>query len=117
MTGLPKVSTESKQAVDELKNLLHLSNNQLSKITLFKTQGNKQLPDNDMLCFLKFHNYEMMFDFIDYHRQGQKNISGYKSSGYKSATKAEKTDDDDKKDKEKAKAEAEKIKDKEKKES
>ena len=68
VTGLPKVSTESKQAVDELKNLLHLSNNQLNKITLFKTQGNKHLPENEMLCFLKFHNYEMMFDFIDYHR-------------------------------------------------
>jgi hypothetical protein len=39
----------------------------------------------------------MMFDFIDYHRQNQKNISGYKSSGYKSATKTERTDDDPKK--------------------
>jgi len=87
VTGLPKVSTESKQAVDQLKNLLHLSNNQLNKITLFKTQGNKPLPDNEMLCFLKFHNYEMMIDFIDYHRSNQKNFSGYKSSGYKSSTK------------------------------
>jgi hypothetical protein len=38
VTGLPKMSTESSAAVDELKNFLHLSNNQLSKITLFKTQ-------------------------------------------------------------------------------
>jgi hypothetical protein len=61
---------------------------------MFKTQSNKHIPDNEMLCFLKFHNYEMMYDFIDYHRQNQKNFSGYKSSGYKSSTKAEKTDDD-----------------------
>ena len=94
VTGLPKVSTESKQAVDQLKNLLHLSNNQLSKITLFKTQGNRPLPDNEMLCFLKFHNYEMMQDFIDYHRTHSNDFSGYKSSGYRSATRADKTDDD-----------------------
>lgn len=94
VTGLPKVSTESKQAVDQLKNLLHLSNNQLSKITLFKTQGNKPLPDNEMLCFLKFHNYEMMQDFIVYHKTHSNNFSGYKSSGYKSSTRADKTDDD-----------------------
>jgi hypothetical protein len=94
VTGLPRVSTESKAAVDQLKNLLHLSNNQLNKITLFKTQGNKPLPDHEMICFLKFHNYEMMHDFIDYHKKHQNNFSGYKSSGYKSSTKNEKTDDD-----------------------
>ena len=52
VTGLPKMSTEQTRAVDQLKNLLHLSNNQLSKITLFKTESNKPLPDKEMLCFL-----------------------------------------------------------------
>ena len=62
------MSTKSKKAVDQLKNYLHLSNNQLSKITFFKVEGNKPLPDNEMLCFLKFHNYELMNDFIEYHK-------------------------------------------------
>lgn len=42
-----------------------------------------------MLCFLKFHNYEMMFDFINYHKTSSRNFSGYKSSGYKSSCKEE----------------------------
>ena len=78
-------------AVDQLKNLLHLSNNQLSKITLFKTESNKPLAEREMLCFLKFHNYEMMQDFIEYHKNKNNTFSGYKSGGYKSSTKDEKT--------------------------
>jgi hypothetical protein len=68
VTGLPELSTISKKAVDQLKNYLQLSNNQLSKITLFKMEGNKPLPENEMLCFLKFHNHELMSDFIEYHK-------------------------------------------------
>ena len=113
VTGLPKISTESKQAVDQLKNLLHLSNNQLSKITMFKTQADKMpLPNNEMLCFLKFHNYEMMYDFIHYHRNNQKTFNGYKSSGYKSATKCDAKTDDEKKAKTKEKSPKEESKDK-----
>mmetsp|Transcript_13543 Transcript_13543/g.21108 ORF Transcript_13543/g.21108 Transcript_13543/m.21108 type:complete len:181 (-) Transcript_13543:16646-17188(-) len=72
-----------------MKNQLHLSNNQLSKITLYRGKE----VENDLLCFLKFHNYEMMLDFIDYHRKNERDLSGYKSSGYRSA-KNEKTDED-----------------------
>ena len=36
----------------------------------------------------------MMCDFIDYHKKNNNNFSGYKSSGYKSASKADKTDED-----------------------
>jgi len=97
VTGLPRMSAESSVAVDQLKKFLHLSNNQLSKITLYKTLAGQDSVEgasgsNETLCFLKFHNYEMMHDFIELDRQKGKNEKNEKEKKEKTTeTQAKKS--------------------------